>query len=51
MATPEHGVLRNQAYTLVATLGLLAGSSYYNESWTVLSLQMMTGMYDDPTLP
>jgi len=30
---------------------LFAGSQYYQESWTVLSLIMMTGMMDDLTLP
>ena len=51
MATPAYATLRDQAYTAVATLGLLAGSQYYNESWTVLSLVMMTGLMNDLTLP
>jgi endoglucanase len=51
MATPAYTTLRDQAYVAVATLGLLAGSQYYNESWTVLSLIMMTGLMDDLTLP
>jgi endo-1,4-beta-D-glucanase Y len=50
MATPANAALRDQAYTAVAGLGLLAGSQYYNESWTVLSLIMMTGLMDDLTL-
>jgi len=41
--------LRDDAYASVATLQDLAGSTYYQESWTVLSLQMMTGMLADLT--
>ncbi|HVZ88810.1 MAG TPA: glycosyl hydrolase family 8, partial [Polyangia bacterium] len=41
--------LRDDAYASVATLGDLAGSTYYQESWTVLSLQMMTGLLHDLT--
>jgi len=33
----------------VATLADLAGSTYYQESWTALSLQMMTGQLRDLT--
>ena len=51
MASPTFATLRDQAYAGVATLNELAGSQYYNESWTVLSLLMMTGMMDDLTLP
>jgi endo-1,4-beta-D-glucanase Y len=39
--------LRDQAYASVATLMDLAGSTYYQESWTALSLQMMTGLLYD----
>jgi endo-1,4-beta-D-glucanase Y len=46
MATPAFAILRDQAYTaLITPPGLLGGSLYYNESWTVLSLLMMTGHY------
>jgi endo-1,4-beta-D-glucanase Y len=46
MATPQYATLRDQAYGLVATPpGLLGGSLYYNESWTVLSLLMMNGAF------
>ncbi len=46
MATPAYATLRDQAYVaLVTPPGLLGGSLYYNESWTVLSLLMMTGHY------
>jgi len=49
MAIPGYAMLRDQAYARVATLNLFAGSQYYNESWTVLSLAMMTGLFDDTT--
>jgi endo-1,4-beta-D-glucanase Y len=39
--------LRDDAYSSVATLMDLAGSTYYQESWTALSLQMMTGLLYD----
>src|SRR5579863_10020072 len=39
--------LRDDAYASVATLMDLAGSTYYQESWTALSLQMMTGLLSD----
>ncbi|HZL19399.1 MAG TPA: glycosyl hydrolase family 8 [Polyangia bacterium] len=39
--------LRDDAYAGVATLTELAGSTYYQESWTALSLQMMTGILHD----
>jgi len=35
----------NQAYTQVATGTLLAGGAYYEESWTAMSLLMMTGNF------
>ena len=37
------------AYDNVATLGLLVGGTYYDESWTVLTLLMMSGNYLDYT--
>jgi endo-1,4-beta-D-glucanase Y len=43
--------LRDDAYASVATLTDLAGSTYYQESWTALSLQMMTGLLQDLTAP
>jgi endo-1,4-beta-D-glucanase Y len=51
MAQPMYGTLRDEAYDAVATLTLFAGSQYYNESWTVLSIVMMAGLMDDLTLP
>jgi hypothetical protein len=49
MSSPTFGMLLDDAYADVATLGLLAGSTYYQESWTVLSLLMMTGNFADFT--
>jgi endo-1,4-beta-D-glucanase Y len=50
MATSAYSTLRNQAYAAIATPpGLLGGSLYYNESWTVLSLLMMNGRFVDLT--
>ena len=43
--------LRDDAYASVATLTDLAGSTYYQESWTALSLQMMTGLLQDLGAP
>ncbi|HTB59789.1 MAG TPA: glycosyl hydrolase family 8 [Polyangia bacterium] len=43
--------LRDDAYASVATLTDLAGSTYYQESWTALSLQMMTGLLQDLASP
>jgi hypothetical protein len=43
--------LRDDAYAGVATLTELAGSTYYQESWTALSLQMMTGLLRDLGAP
>jgi endo-1,4-beta-D-glucanase Y len=45
MATgATYATLRDEAYAGVATLMQLAGSTYYQESWTGLSLQMMAGL-------
>jgi endo-1,4-beta-D-glucanase Y len=51
MAVPDFPGLRNDAYAAVASLTLLGDSLYYNESWTVLSLLMMTGHLADLTAP
>jgi endo-1,4-beta-D-glucanase Y len=53
MATPAFSVLRDDAYAAVASLSpsSLGDSLYYNESWTVLSLLMMTGRMADLTAP
>ena len=51
MAAPASTRLRDDAYAAVASLTLLGDSLYYNESWTVLSLLMMTGHLADLTAP
>jgi endo-1,4-beta-D-glucanase Y len=49
MATgATYATLRNEGYAGVATLMQLAGSTYYQESWTGLTLQMMTGLFPAP---
>jgi endo-1,4-beta-D-glucanase Y len=48
MATPAYATLRDDGYAATATLTLLAGSQYYQESWTALSLAMMTGQFEAP---
>ena len=46
MAASSFATLRDQAYTaLVTPPGLLGGSLYYNESWSVLSVLMMNGRF------
>lgn len=52
MATPANTKLRDDAYTLIAAWQpLLGGSLYYNESWSVLSLIMMSGHFLNLTAP
>jgi endo-1,4-beta-D-glucanase Y len=41
----------NDAYTSVASLQALMGGTYYEDSWTVLSLLAMTGNFFDLTAP
>jgi endo-1,4-beta-D-glucanase Y len=41
--------LLDEGYARVATLGLTAGTTYYQDSWTVLSLLMLTGNLGDFT--
>jgi endo-1,4-beta-D-glucanase Y len=50
MAVPAFAAFRDDAYADVATLNLVAGSQYYNESWTALSLLMMTGKMEPADL-
>jgi len=48
MATKEHAKLRDEAYAgIAAWQDLLGGSLYYNESWSMLSLLMMSGRLVD----
>jgi endo-1,4-beta-D-glucanase Y len=49
MSNSIYQTLVNESYARVATGQLLVGGAYYDESWTVLSLLMMTGNYLDLT--
>ena len=52
MATPQHAKLRDEAYVALAGWQtLIGGSIYYNESWSMLSLLMMSGKFEDLTAP
>jgi hypothetical protein len=43
MHDPAFQALIDEGYDLVATGTLLARSTYYNHSWTALTLMMLTG--------
>jgi endo-1,4-beta-D-glucanase Y len=47
MSSADYQPLLNEAYARVATLQLNAGTTYYQESWTVLSLLMLTGNFSN----
>ena len=49
MADPAHRSLLDEGYTGVATYDLLVGGEYYDGSWTVLSLLVLTGNFLDYT--
>jgi endo-1,4-beta-D-glucanase Y len=49
MSEPGFTSLLDDGYTAVATRSLLVGGEYYDGSWTVLSLLMMTGNFLDYT--
>ncbi len=49
MSAATYQSLVDQSYAAVATGKLLVGGTYYDESWTVLSLLMMTGNLLDYT--
>jgi endo-1,4-beta-D-glucanase Y len=49
MVAPGYPSLVDQTYAALATRKLLVGGTYYDESWTVLSLLMMTGNFIDYT--
>jgi endo-1,4-beta-D-glucanase Y len=51
MSGPDWKTLVDEGYSRVATLGLTAGTTYYQDSWTVLSLMMLTGNFSDFTAP
>jgi endo-1,4-beta-D-glucanase Y len=47
MSAPAYQAFLDDAYSEVATGTLEAGGAYYEESWTLLSLLMMTGNFVD----
>jgi endo-1,4-beta-D-glucanase Y len=49
MADPAHRSLLEEGYAAVATYELLAGGEYYDGSWTVLSLLVLSGNFLDYT--
>jgi endo-1,4-beta-D-glucanase Y len=51
MSDPTFATLRDQAYAGVATLMELDGTTYYTESWTALSLVMLSGGFWNPNAP
>jgi hypothetical protein len=49
MSARNYQTFLDQAYAAVATRQLLVGGTYYDDSWTVLSMLMMTGNFLDYT--
>ncbi|HET7543201.1 MAG TPA: glycosyl hydrolase family 8 [Polyangiaceae bacterium] len=49
MSSPTYSTFIQDGYDNVATMTLLVGGDYYDESWTVLSLLMMSGNFLDYT--
>ena len=49
MSDPAFKTLLDESYARVATLELTAGTTYYQDSWMVLSLLMLTGNFNDLT--
>ena len=49
MSAPTYQSFVDQTYQAIASGKLLVGGTYYDESWTVLSLLMMTGNFLDYT--
>jgi endo-1,4-beta-D-glucanase Y len=49
MSDATYSAFVQEGYDNVASLDLLAGGDYYDESWTVLSLLMLTGNFLDYT--
>ena len=49
MSGTEWNTLRDEGYARVASLKLTAGTTYYQDSWMVLSLLMATGNFNDLT--
>jgi len=51
MSNSAFAKLAEDSYALVASLELIPGERYYNQSWTVLALLAMTGNFLDYTEP
>ncbi|HYQ01551.1 MAG TPA: glycosyl hydrolase family 8 [Polyangiaceae bacterium] len=49
MSSATYSTFLQDGYDSVATLNLLIGGTYYDESWTVISLLMMSGNFLDYT--
>jgi hypothetical protein len=49
MSSPMFASLLDDAYAGVATRMYLVGGTYYEDSWTAMSLLMMTGNFLDFT--
>lgn len=49
MSDAAYATLITEGYQRVASLGLLVGGEYYDESWTLISLLMMSGNFLDYT--
>ena len=49
MSSATYQSFVNDAYAAVATGNLLVGGTYYDESWSVMSMLMMTGNFLDYT--
>jgi len=49
MHDPKYQTFVNDAYATVARRQALVGGTYYDDSWTVMSLLMMTGNFLDYT--
>jgi hypothetical protein len=47
--SPTYQTFINDSYARVATRQTLVGGAYYDESWMVMSLLMMTGNFLDYT--
>lgn len=50
MSNPTYQTFIQEGYENVATMKLLIGGDYYDESWTVLSLLMLSGNFLDYTV-
>ena len=49
MSSPAYASLLDDAYSGIATRTYLVGGTYYDDSWTAMSLLMMTGNFLDYT--